>query len=170
MKRTILVVVACLLTMCGTGMVSAAETVFDETTTVKSDYYMYYSVLFYEGATVTVNVNTDGAPIDLFLMDAQDFDEYQDMQNEQSGVNEFNYYVAGSSMNVVKKRYTWVVPETNTYYIVVDNTIQPEGGADPRRSVNVHVKMTAIPEEPGFEAVFAIAGLLAAMIYIRRRT
>ena len=163
MRKIILVVIACVLTMCGTGMVSAAETIVDETTTVGSDEYLYYSAIFYEGATITVSVSTDGAPIDVFLMDAQDFDEYEDERSDY-----IQYYVDGSALKIVKKRYTWVVPETNTYYIVIDNTIAPDAGANPSRSVNVKVAITG-EEAPGFGAILSFVGLLTAMMYIGRR-
>lgn len=163
MKKIILVVIACVLTMCGTGMVSAAETIVDETTTVESDEYLYYSALFYEGATITVSVKTDGAPIDVFLMDAQDFDEYEDEQSDY-----IHYYVDGSALKIMNKRYNWVVPETNTYYIVVDNTIAPDAGANPRRSINVHVAIAG-EEAPGFGAILAIVGLLAVCVVRRRK-
>jgi len=168
MMKTILVAIACMFAICGSGMVSASETIVDETISLDMDYYWSSSALYYAGDILEVTVKTDGAPVDVFLMNAQDFDEYEDMQNDQSGADGFNYYVDGSALKVVKKRYTFEIPETNTYYIVVDNTIQPEGGADPRRSVNVHVAITG-EEAPGFGAILAFVGLLTAMMYISRR-
>ena len=163
MMKTILIAIACVLAMCGMGMVSAAETIVDETTTVGSDEYLYYSAIFYEGATITVSVSTDGAPIDVFLMDAQDFDEYEDEKSDH-----IHYYIDGSALKIVKKRYTWMVPETNTYYIVIDNTIAPDAGANPSRSVNVKVAIAG-EEAPGFGAILAFVGLLTAMMYTTRR-
>ena len=168
MKRIILVVIACVLMMAGVGMVSAMETIVDETISLDMDYYWSSSTLYYVGDVLEVTIKTDGAPVDIFLMNAHDFDEYEDMQNDQSGADGFNYYVDGSALKVVKKRYAFEIPETNTYYIVVDNTIQPEGGADPRRSVNAHVAITG-EEAPGFGAILAFVGLLTAMMHISRR-
>lgn len=119
---------------------AAPTTVLDETTTVYSDEYMSYSVRLDMGDTITISVTTDGSPIDLFLMNAQDFDEFENMQ---TGYGEtFTYYVAGSALNVVSKTYTLTVPESNTYYIVADNTETPDDGAYAGYDVNVHVVIT----------------------------
>lgn len=113
-------------------------TILDETTTVYSDEYLSYSNRLDGGTTITIGVWTDGNPVDLFLMDAQDFDEYESVQQTWEAET-FSYYVAGSALHVVSKTYTWVVPESNTYYIVVDNTEAPDDGAYAGRAVNVHV-------------------------------
>jgi len=113
---------------------AAPTTVLDETTTLYSDEYMYYSVRLDKGDTMPISVTTDGSPIDLFLMNAQDFDEYESMQTGY-----VTYYVDGSALHVVSKTYTWTVPESNTYYIVADNTDSPDDGAYAGCAVNVHV-------------------------------
>ena len=112
----------------------APITVLDETTAVYWDEYLSYSVRLDEGDLITISVTTDGSPIDLFLMNAQDFDEYESVQTGY-----INYYVDGSALNVVSKTYTWAVPESDTYYIVADNTDVPDGGAYSGYDVNVHV-------------------------------
>jgi hypothetical protein len=115
----------------------APTTVLDETTTMYADEYMSYSERLDKGDTITISVTTDGSPIDLFLMNAQDFDEYESMQTRY-----ITYYVDGSALHVVSKTYTWTVPESDTYYIVADNTDIPDGGAYAGRAVNVHVVIT----------------------------
>ena len=55
---------------------AAPTTIIDETTTVYSDEYLYHSVILDKGDLITICVKTDGSPIDRFLMNAQDFDEY----------------------------------------------------------------------------------------------
>jgi len=116
---------------------AAPTTVLDEITTVYSDGYESYSARLDKGDVRTISVTTDGSPIDLFMMNAQDFDEYE---NAQSG--HITYYVAGSALNVVSKTYTLTVPESNTYYIVADNTETPDGGAYAGYDVNVHMVIT----------------------------
>ncbi|NIA10313.1 MAG: hypothetical protein GWP10_11455 [Nitrospiraceae bacterium] len=121
-----------------TASTTTPITLLDETTTVHPDEYLSYSNRLDGGTTITIGVWTDGNPIDLFLMDAQDFDEYESVQQTWE-VETFSYYVAGSALHVVSKTYTWAVPESNTYYIVVDNTDAPDDGAYAGRAVNVHV-------------------------------
>ena len=113
---------------------AAPSTILDETTTVYWDGYMSYSARLGKGDAITIGVTTDGSPIDLFLMNAQDFDEYESMQTGY-----ITYYVDGSALHVVSKTYTWTVPESNTYYIVADNTDAPDDGAYAGYDVNVHV-------------------------------
>lgn len=115
----------------------APTTVLDETTTVYWDEYLFYPVRLDKGDLITISMTTDGSPIDLFLMNAQDFDEYDRVQTGY-----VTYYVEGSALHVVSKTYTWTVPESNTYYIVADNTDAPDGGAYAGRAVNVHVVIT----------------------------
>ena len=119
---------------------AAPTTVLDETTAVYSDEYKSCSARLDKGDTITISVTTDGSPIDLFLMNAQDFDEYESMQTGYGGT--FTYYVAGSALHVVSKTYTWTVPESNTYYIVADNTDAPDDGAYSGYDVNVHVMIS----------------------------
>lgn len=119
---------------------AAPTTVLDETTTMYADEYMSYSVRLDEGDTTTISVTTDGSPIDLFLMNAHDFDEYESVQTGYRGV--FTYYVAGSALHAASKTYTWEVPESNTYYIAADNTNAPDDGVYAGRAVNVHVVIT----------------------------
>lgn len=120
---------------------STPITILDETTTVYPDEYLSYSNRLDGGTTITIGVWTDGNPVDLFLMDAQDFDEYESVQQTWAAET-FSHYVAGSALHVVSKTYTWVVPESNTYYIVVDNTEAPDDGAYAGRAVNVHVRIS----------------------------
>jgi len=70
-------------------------------------------------------------------MNAHDFDKYESVQ-----MGYITYYVDGSALNVVSKTYTWTAPESNTYYIVADNTDAPDDGAYAGHAVNVHVVIT----------------------------
>lgn len=88
-------------------------------------------------------------------MDSADFDDYE--------VGEyFLYYPVGSSTDVVQKEYTFIIPQTDRYYIVIENNNWVP--------VNVHLRAIAgEPYAPGFKAIFAIAGLLAVACIVRRR-
>jgi len=143
----------------------AQKVIWDESPRVDVDHYVYYSALISEGTTLTVSIRTDGEPVDLFLMDSAGFDEYQALMQGQTET--FHYYVKGSAKNVVQKSYTFTIPKTDRFYIVIDNTLTGiEGEAYAGVPVNVHVKVTEVmptptPTPPGFGVALAIASLLA---------
>ena len=148
------------------GTAVAQEVIWDESPRVDVGYYRYYSATIGEGATLTVSIRTDGSPVDLFLMDSADFDEYQSVQSGQATT--FNYYVGGSSLNVVQKTYAFTVPDADRYYIVIDSTAAPDNGAYAGVPVNVHVKVTGESAVSGFKAIFAIASILGIAVLFRR--
>lgn len=148
------------------GTAVAQEVIWDESLHVDVGYYGHYSAIVDEGATLTVSIRTDGNPVDLFLMDSADFDEYQSVQSGQATT--FNHYVYGSSLNVVQKTYAFTVPDSDRYYIVIDNTATPDNGAYAGVPVNVHVKVTGESAVPGFKAIFAIVAILGIAVLFRR--
>ena len=130
---------------------TAQEVIWDESPQVDVDYYVSYSAIIDEGALLTVSIRTDGNAVDLFLMDSADFDDYQAFMNEQE--TGFYHYVDGSATNVVQKKYTFIIPETDRYYIVIDNGFTDiEGEAYAGVPVNVHIRVTTpsvpIPTPP----------------------
>ena len=166
MEKNILVLTLTIMGLLLVGTAVAQEVHWDETPHVDVGSYQYYSAIIHEGTTLTVSIRTDGSPVDLFLMDSAGFDEYQSVQNSQATT--FNYYVAGSSLNVVQKTYAFTVPDSDRYYIVIDNTATPDNGAYAGVPVNVHVKVTGESAVPGFKAIFAIAAILGIVIVCRR--
>lgn len=179
----------------------AGEVIWDETPQVPVDYYVGYSAIIDEGTELMVSITTDGNPVDVFLMESGDHDEYVSFMNEER--EDFHYYVDGSATSVVQKAYSFTIPHTDRWYIVIDNALtEIEGEADAGVPVNVHVKVTTstpsptptptptstpsltptlmptvtpgptptpTPETPGFEAISAIAGLLAIAYLLGRR-
>jgi len=167
MEKKILVLTLTIMGLLLVGTAVAQEVIWDETSQVGVGYYMHYSAIIHEGTTLTVSIRTDGSPVDLFLMDSADFDEYQSMQSGHATT--FNYYVAGSSLNVIQKTYAFTVPDSDRYYIVIDSTATPDNGAYAGVPVNVHVKVTGESAVPGFKAIFAIAAILGIALLCRRR-
>lgn len=54
----------------------------------------------------------------------------------------FTYYSTGSALNVTSKTYTFEIPTTGKYYIVVNNADNIEGGATPQGPVDFHIVIT----------------------------
>ncbi|MDY6964804.1 MAG: PGF-CTERM sorting domain-containing protein [Halobacteriota archaeon] len=146
MKNKTSVVVLAITLILSASTAIAQEILWDETSRVDVDYYVSYSAIIDEGTLITVTIRTDGSPVDLFLMDSTDFGDYQAFMNEQK--TSFYYYMDGSATNVVQKRYTFTVPETDRYYIVIDNAFtEIEEEAYAGVPVNVHIRVTT-PEAP----------------------
>ena len=167
MEKKILFLTLTIMGLLLVGTVVAEEVLCDETPQVDVGLSWYYSVIAHEGATLTVSMRTDGNAVDLFLMDSAGFDEYQSVQSGPATT--FNYYVDGSSLNVVQKTYAFTVPDSDRYYIVIDNTATPDNGAYAGVPVNVHVKVTGESAVSGFKAIFAIAAILGIALLCRRR-
>jgi len=167
MEKKILVLALAIMGLFFVGTAVAQEVLCDVTPQVDVDMSWYYSVIAPEGAPLTVSMRTDGNAVDLFLMNSADFDEYQSVQSGPATT--FNYYVDGSSLNVVQKTYTFTVPNADRYYIVIDNTATPDNGAYAGVPVNVHVKVTGESAVSGFKAIFAIAAILGIALLCRRR-
>ncbi|MEA2032702.1 MAG: PGF-CTERM sorting domain-containing protein [Euryarchaeota archaeon] len=190
--------------------VAAEEEIYaDEIFDVDVDEYLYIDFHATEGVEINVDITTDYA-VDILLMDYADASDYADVV-DYGGT--FHYYVDGSALNCGGITYTFVIPKTGDYYIVVDNTNVPDDGAYTGVKAIGHVKVTytltptpatptpfitptptptppptptptsitpkpvtptpaistPTPETPEFEAIFAIAGLLAIASLLRRR-
>lgn len=137
------------LVMIIVGGTTLAEINLDETKSIDTDIYYEISLTGIEaGDVLNVNIQvTKGGPVDVMLMKSSDYVNYlKAAQSEQGGT--FNYYVDGSSTSVRSKKYSFTFPENGDYYLVMDNTVNPIGGADPIGAVDVHVKITVVSQGP----------------------
>ena len=151
-----IVFIACIFLFSNIG---AAGAIFDETNVVESGEYLGFSFTEldsnkskYVQADIQV---VNGGTIDIFVIDGKNYTEYQ------SGND-----IDGIATNIVEqvkgKVYRFNVPDGD-YYIVIDNAKGTE-------SVDVRTKLImsgSMVEEPGFEAIFAVAilGILSVLIH-----
>lgn len=146
--RCIHLIIAALVIMI-VGGTTSAEINLDETKSIDMDMYNEISLTGIEtGDILNVNIQvTKGGPIDVMLMKSSDYVNYlKAAQSEQGGT--FKYYVDGSSKSIRSKKYSFTFPENGEYYLVMDNTVNPIGGANPIGSVDVHVKITVANQGP----------------------
>lgn len=171
MRGKISVVMALLIMLSSTAL---AQINLDETKSINEDMYNEISLTGIKaGDVLDVNIQvTSGDAVDVLLMKSADYVNYLTAaQSEQGGV--FNYYVEGSSNSVKSKTYSFTFPEDGEYYLVIDNTIIPSGGANPTGPVDVRAKIkvvspTPTPKSPGFEAIFMALGIIMALVLRRR--
>ena len=118
----------------GTGM---SELPIDEIINVPYNYMQPYELWGEKGARFTFFVKTDGAPVDLLLLDAVNYQKYEDaFCYEGSGTwNGYTY------RDIVQKKFSYVLPETGTYWLLIENSNFIDNGADAKRNVNVAVKI-----------------------------
>ena len=118
----------------GSGM---SELPLDEIINVPYDYMDGYELWGDKGARFTFFVKTDGAPVDLLLLDAVNYQKY-DGAFCYEGCGTWNGY---TYRDIVQKKFSYVLPETGTYYLVIENSDFIDNGADAKRAVNVAVKI-----------------------------
>jgi hypothetical protein len=154
------------LVMMIVGGTTSAEINLDETKSIDMDMYNEISLTGIEaGDILNVNIQvTKGGPVDVMLMKSSDYVNYlKAAQSEKGGT--FKYYVDGSSESIRSKKYSFTFPENGEYYLVMDNTVNPIGGANPIGAVDVHFKITVLnsTESPGFEVTLAGIGIILVL-------
>ncbi len=179
MKKIALITLFCIILVTSTALAEPlypstiqiiASGSLDETRTISANEYFVYSVVENQLDKINVNIGVvNGGAIDVLLMDSNQFVNYQSkMSNMGGGITE--NIVAGGGYNIKSKSYTMTFPTAGTYYIVIDNTNQPQGGADPSGPVDVkiHIATEKAYSTPGFEAIYSIL-LFTIVFYLVRK-
>ena len=149
-----------------------ASSLLDESKQLNSGQYQYYSFSGTKGVNIQVNfTESSGGAVNVLLMDSGNYSLFSsDCSN--GGTTSFYYYVAGSSLQTLGKSYSFTLPETQTYYVVIDNGGCVSGGATPSGSVSFHIVITgnSTSSSPGFELpMFLGATLLVSALYLMKR-
>ncbi|MDP3105917.1 MAG: hypothetical protein Q8M95_15080 [Candidatus Methanoperedens sp.] len=115
---------------------------WSETRKVAINEYLVYKFQGINTNTVDVTLEVvSGDSIDIFLLNSDDFADYQSMMRSGKS-RKFNSYSVGMGMNLKYINYSFEIPADGTYYIVQDNTYLPNGGASPGRSAEVNIKLS----------------------------
>lgn len=116
--------------------VYANSTLFNQTKVVPDGYYQSYSMVMSPGDGVDVSVSTDGSPVDVMMMDSANFGKYVTAINNPKG-GTWDNYVNDKSVDS-QVNFSFVASDTDRYYVIVDNTKSPVGGAYANKNVTVH--------------------------------
>ena len=131
-----IIVAIAMIIVSGTAL---AQTSLDEVKNIELDSYTYDKFSLKEieaGDILHVNIQvTNGGPIDVLLMKSSDYMDYL-------AYRDFDYYASGSSSNIKSKSYSYTFPKNDDYYLVIDNTDNPKGGATPIGTVALHAQIT----------------------------
>jgi len=105
---------------------------FDFNTKLPEASYEYQMFTLAKGDKVKVAVSTDGAPIDLLVMDSANFGIYENTNPTPDTVR------YSGLRNIIKDDYTFVAPQLDTYYFVFDNSYWPKTGSNAKKNVAVN--------------------------------
>jgi uncharacterized repeat protein (TIGR02543 family) len=123
--------------------VSQEVIVADETKYLEYGQYWYVSTELEEGYEIEVTVEVkQGGPIDVLLFNSGQYLRFEQFM-EGNGTT-LEYFVTGSALNVMSKSYTFQIPSSDRYYVVISNAGGIEGGATPEGDVAVYLKVVAI--------------------------
>jgi len=133
----------------------------EEEFTIEPDKWQALALSGNQGGILQIDVEvlTD-AQIDVLIMNEYNWYRY----NATGEDKEFEYYTE-SRLNIRSTSFTFTAPETDIYYIVVDNSMwpktpeNPEDGAYMTFPVNVHVTVSDITNTPSIGIIDVIAGL-----------
>lgn len=171
----------------------AARVNIDQTRTI--DLEKYYEIPLTEvkqGDVLNVEIQvTSGSAIDALVMKSSDYPGYLNA-NKQKGT--FNYIEEASMKGQTTLKYSYKFKEGGDYYLVLDNTDVPKGGAAPQNQVEMTLKVsvttpattegsnegstespaesssgssTGSPKAPGFGFISAIL-VMAALVVVRK--
>ena len=122
------------------GQSYAVIPIVNESKTVQYHYIAYYLLAGDQGYHFTIDINTDGAPVDVLILDEDNFQTYS------------NAFKVGGSTSftgvfyrfVIEKNFDYLLPSQGKYYLVIENAPFLVDGADARRDVKVDVNIELI--------------------------
>jgi len=114
--------------------------IIDETKRIERETMVYYLLAGDKGYQFNIDVVTDGAPVDIFIMDEQSYQVYSKAfeQGSDFSINAISF------KNVARKSVKYSLPSQGSYYLVIENAYFIKDGADAERAVNVNVVVTLI--------------------------
>jgi hypothetical protein len=110
----------------------------EQTVTVSRDAYESWEYNLHIGTRYAVEVVTDGAPVDLIVLDLPNYQRYYTAFYSRTGSPWEEYVIFAP--NTVQDRREFKVPLTGRYRIIIENADIIEGGATTTRDVHVIVR------------------------------
>lgn len=142
--------------------VSAQTTIWDEQGEVEFQNYTCKDFSGTVGDQITV-IFSATQDVDLFLFKEDDYADYERLI--LIGQGDFPLYdLGGSVRNVQSRRYSFTLPESQTYYFCIDNTDEPNNGADPVSAVSYDIELTSETIELDMNIFWAVCGIIGAVL------
>ena len=159
----------------GASVVEAGVVVLDdapsirETVSVEAGQWRAYRTRLgsFDSLRITVRVS-QGGPVDIFTTNRLGFLEYSDANSTQ-----FSYYPNASQNTTESFMAGFAPPTSGEYYVIIDNSQTPPGGATPVGAVIIDIaleKTSLLPVVVGIiAAIVAVVGGTIVLIRSRRR-
>jgi|SRR5208337_2025781 len=119
---------------------SSTISIIDATKTVPYNHILSYLLAGDQGYQFNININTDGNPVDVLVLDENSYQIYSNAFTH-GGTSSFN---AVTYRYVVSQNFQYVLPSQGKYYLVIENAPFLQNGADAQRDVNVQVSVDLI--------------------------
>jgi len=117
-----------------------AISVFDETDNLEYNYIIHYLLSGDQGYQFNIKITTDGAPVDILILDENNYLEYSNAFEKRSSFSINGVFYK----NVVSKNFKYTLPSRGKYYLVIENSKFLKDGADAKRAVNYQVSVDLI--------------------------
>ncbi|MBP2146879.1 hypothetical protein J2129_002333 [Methanofollis sp. W23] len=104
---------------------------------VPYDYLYVYELWGEKGTSFSIEINTDGAPVDLLVFNRANYIKYKKAFENSTQ----DTWKAVIYRDVVSKEFTYTLPHYGTHYLVIENSEFTTDGADAKRDVNVSVRI-----------------------------
>lgn len=146
-----------------------AETIWDLDAEVPQGEYHHWNLTISAGDTIKV-VFKSNHTVDLFFLNKKGFNDYERAVSRDQGT--FEHYIQGSAMDTNSTDFSFTVPDDQDFYFIIDNTLMPDGGAQPVSNVTYSIEIT---KESFDVALFwticsvmtgLVMGLVLAIVYL----
>jgi hypothetical protein len=118
---------------------SSAVPVLDQTVTVARDTYSSWELTLAAGKRYAVEVVTDGAPVDLLVLDLANYQKFSIAFSSKSGSPWEEYALL--TTGITRDRVEFKAPRSGKYRVIIENADYITGGAVTTRNVNVQVRV-----------------------------
>jgi hypothetical protein len=144
MKHSILIpglLLVIALVVLTAGCVSQTETIWNETAYIDDGYEIHYSFNVTDSpVTLQVSLETDGNPVDLIVLDEENFKLFD--AGFSSGTFK-NFRAIGSNPSVIETTQTYTLSEKDRYYVVIENADFLPNGANAGQGIKYSITITA---------------------------
>jgi hypothetical protein len=114
--------------------------IVDEMRIVHYNHMVSYLLAGDQGYQFNIEIATDGAPVDVLVLDESDYQLYSNAFKQGSAVS----FSGVIYKFVVSKNFQYVLPSQGRYYLAIENSPFLNGGADAKRDVNVSINVELI--------------------------
>ena len=106
--------------------------------TIQRDAFDSWEVSLIAGQRIAVDVVTDGAPVDLLVLDLSNYYQFSTAFTSRSGALWESYVIL--KPDVIRQREEFKAPRSGKYRIIIENADVIPGGAVTTRAVNVVIR------------------------------